>query len=318
MKTPCSLDLITALASLIILACAVSPSGAQDNVLTIPLWEETQLVYPSGDYQEEKIQNEDIIRIGKVTAPLIEVYLPARKNRKKAGVVICPGGGYGILAWDWEGLDIARKLNGAGITAVVLKYRLPFERDGKTDDTMPLRDAMRAIQIVRNHAEEWGLATDQIGIMGFSAGGHLASSVGVHFDDQSLMEGVSEDTTSTRPDFMALIYPVISFTDENLVHAGSRANLLGSDISTQKKEYYSSELQVKENTPPAFLLHAGDDRGVPAGNSLVMYEALLDKNIPADLHIFPYGGHGFGLALDEPRLSGWPDLLIDWILGLSE
>lgn len=287
---------------------------AQQAGMVLPLWKEDQLIFPEYEYQE-KYDTANIVRIQRVTTPTMEVFLPAKKNRKDIGVVICPGGGYGILAWDWEGIDFAKKLNSAGISAFVLKYRLPFPVNGKTDDTMPMRDAMRAIQIVRSNAEKWGLSPERIGIMGFSAGGHLASSVGVHFGDQTLMVGVSEDTTSTRPDFMALIYPVISFTDEAITHDGSRKNLLGSGTNPQKKEYYSSELQVTEDTPPAFLIHAGDDKGVPVENSLVMYEALQQQGVEAELHIYPHGGHGFGMAIDQGRLSEWPDLLIRWILA---
>lgn len=290
---------------------------AQENGVIIPLWEEKQLVFPEYEYQE-KYDTSDIVRVQKVTRPVIEAYLPAKKNRNNIGVLICPGGGYGMLAWDWEGVDFAKKLNSYGISAFVLKYRLPFPVNGKTDDTMPMRDAMRAIQIIRKNASEWGLAEDQIGIMGFSAGGHLASSVGVHFDDQDLLDGVSEDSTSVRPDFMALIYPVISFTEEAITHEGSRKNLLGSGMSRQKKEYYSSELQVKENTPPAFLIHAGDDRGVPVQNSLRMYHALQENGIETELHIYPFGGHGFGMGLGMERLAEWPDLLIRWILELNQ
>lgn len=292
-------------------------SLAQQGQPVIPLWEEDQLIFPEYEY-EEKYDSTDIVRIQRVTSPSIEVYLPAKKNRKNIGVVICPGGGYGILAWDWEGTDFAKKLNSAGISAFVLKYRLPFSVDGKTDDTMPMRDAMRAIQIVRKNASEWGLSESNIGIMGFSAGGHLASSVGVHFKDQALLDGISEDTTSVRPDFMALIYPVISFTEEAITHSGSRKNLLGATLSQQKKEYYSSELQVTEDTPPTFLIHAGDDKGVPVENSLVMYEALQQQGVEAELHVFPYGGHGFGLGLNQGRLSEWPDLLIRWIMAQKQ
>jgi len=286
---------------------------AQENGVIIPLWEENQLVFPKYEYQE-KYDTTDIVRIQKVTRPVIEAFLPAKKNRKDIGVLICPGGGYGILAWDWEGVDFAKKLNSYGISAFVLKYRLPFPVNGKTDDTMPMRDAMRAMQIIRQNASQWGLSEDRIGIMGFSAGGHLASSVGVHFGDQNLLDGISEDSISVRPDFMALIYPVISFTDEAITHEGSRKNLLGAGINQQKKEYYSSELQVTENTPPAFLIHAGDDRGVPVQNSLLMYQALQENGIESELHIYPFGGHGFGLALEMDRLSKWSDLLVRWIL----
>lgn len=290
---------------------------AQNPITQIHLWEKDQLVFPEYEYVE-KYDSADIVRIQKVTDPFIEVYLPSRKNRSEIGVVVCPGGGYKILAWDWEGQDVAKALNAAGISVFVLKYRLPFPVNGKTDDTMPMRDAMRAIQLVRHKAAQWELDPHKIGIMGFSAGGHLASSVGVHFDDQTFLTGVSDDTTSARPDFMALIYPVIDFTDNPKIHSGSRANLLGNDLSDQKKEYYSSHKQVSENTPPSFLLHAQDDTGVPVENSLKMFQALRDHNVETEFHIYPHGGHGFGLALNKGRLSEWPGLLIEWIFAVNE
>lgn len=301
----------------IIIFFTMTTLSAQNSDTRIPLWGKDQLVMPEFDYVE-KYDSTDVIRIHKVTDPFIEVYLPTRKNRSDISVVICPGGGYGILAWDLEGQDIAKRLNAAGITAFVLKYRLPFPVNGITDDTMPMRDAMRAIQMIRHRAAQWGLDSQKIGIMGFSAGGHLASSVGVHFDDQTFLEGVSDDTTSARPDFMALIYPVIDFSDSPFTHKGSRSNLLGKDMSPQKKEYYSSQKQVNENTPPTFLVHAQDDKGVPVENSLHMYQALNDHKVKAELHVYPQGGHGFGLALGKGRLAEWPDMLIKWIYAQSE
>ncbi len=290
---------------------------AQTPTPQLPLWEKDQLVIPDYEYTE-RWDSTDIVRVEKVTDPFIEVHLPARKNRTDIGVVICPGGGYRILAWDWEGQDFAHALNAAGISVFVLKYRLPFPVNGDTDDTMPMRDAMRAIQMVRNNAAKWELDPHKIGIMGFSAGGHLASSVGVHFKDQTFLEGVSDDTTSARPDFMALIYPVIDFTDNPNIHSGSRANLLGNDLSIQKKEYYSSQKQVTEDTPPTFLVHAQDDKGVPVENSLLMFQALREHGVDTEMHIYPHGGHGFGLALNKGRLSEWPSLLIDWIFAINQ
>ena len=301
---------------LLILTICAHHMNAQTPTPQLPLWEKDQLVIPDYEYTE-RWDSTDIVRVEKVTDPFIEVHLPARKNRTDIGVVICPGGGYCILAWDWEGQDFAHALNAVGISVFVLKYRLPFAVDGQTDDTMPMRDAMRAIQMVRNRAQEWEIDPNKIGIMGFSAGSHLASSVGVHFDDQTFLEGVSDDTTSARPDFMALIYPVIDFTDNPNIHSGSRANLLGNDLSPQKKEYYSSHKQVTERTPPTFLVHAQDDTGVPVENSLQMYQALREHKVETEMHLYPEGGHGFGLALDKGRLSGWPQLLMEWIFATT-
>lgn len=289
--------------------------GLQSQILaqneTLPLWAEDQLVIPAG--YEEKHDTTDIIRISQVTRPEIDVYLPAKRNRKDLAMVICPGGGYRILAWNLEGGDFAKLLNAQGITAIVLKYRLPFEYNGKIDDTMPMRDAMKAIQIVRKEAERWSLNNPKVGIMGFSAGGHVASSAGVHYVDQEKLEGLSEIPFSPRPDFLGLIYPVVSFSKE-YGHIGSRNNLLGDQPSDEKIHYYSGENHVTTDTPPTFLMHAGDDKGVPVSNSIKFYEALVAKGVPAEMHIYPRGGHGFGLGFRDAHLQHWPYLLTQWVL----
>lgn len=306
-------QLLTSFILLIVLMSFLSVSGQNK---TIFLWEKDQLNIPEG-FPEEKHDTTDIIRISRVSNPSMDVYFPSIKNRKDCAIVICPGGGYRILAWNWEGSDFAKKLNSKGITAIVLKYRLPYAVDGKIDDTMPMRDALRAIQIVRTNAEEWGLSEDKIGLMGFSAGGHVASSAGVHFGDQSFLAGINESDVSVRPDFLGLIYPVISF-DESFSHVGSRTALLGDSPSSEKTEYYSNEKHVNADTPPTFLMHASDDKGVPVENSLRFYQALVDHKISAEMHIYPTGGHGFGLGLKNPHLSGWSDLLADWILDQTK
>jgi len=252
---------------------------------------------------KERADTSDIVRFSHVQAPLIEVYLPAIRNRNGQGVVICPGGGYAILAYNWEGSDIAKFLNGKGIAGIVLKYRLPDDDSNIDPEKSPLMDAQKAIEIVREHAEEWGLNPTQIGIMGFSAGGHLASTAGTHF------------TKSNRPDFMVIGYPVVSF-DAEITHMGSRNNLIGENPSEEMIEYYSNELQVSDDTPPTFIVHSLDDKAVPVENSLRLLQKLKDHNVPAEMHLYPYGGHGYGLAIGQGQLAEWPELMVKWMKSL--
>lgn len=252
---------------------------------------------------KERVDTSDIVRYSHVQAPLIEVYLPAIKNRNGQGVVICPGGGYAILAYNWEGSDIAKFLNGKGIAGIVLKYRLPDDDSNIDPEKSPLMDAQKAIEIVRDHAKEWGLDPAQIGIMGFSAGGHLASTAGTHF------------TADNRPDFMVLGYPVVSF-DAEITHMGSRNNLIGENPSQELIEYYSNELQVSDDTPPTFIVHSLDDKAVPVENSLRLLQKLKEHNVPAEMHLYPYGGHGFGLAIGQGQLAEWPELMVKWMKSL--
>lgn len=251
----------------------------------------------------EQIKVSNATRISNVTDPTIEVYLPSRGNSIRKAVVICPGGGYKILAYDKEGTDIAKWFNGHGIAGIVLKYRLPEDHSNIEAHKSPLMDAQQAMKLARINAEEWGYDADKIGIMGFSAGGHLASTLGTHFDDQS------------RPDFMILMYPVVTMK-RDYTHMGSRNNLLGQNPSNDLVELYSNELQVTENTPPTFIVHSEDDGAVPVENSLQLYQALRDNKVPAEMHLFPYGGHGYSLALGQGRLSKWNQMLIDWIHDL--
>jgi predicted esterase len=254
--------------------------------------------------QEEAIST-DIIRIGKVQVPLIEVYLPNKRSATGQGVVICPGGGYSILAYDWEGTDIAKFLNSKGIAAFVLKYRLPDVLSSTVPDQVPLLDAKQAMRIVRARATEWNINPNKIGIMGFSAGGHLASTLSTHFEED------------TKPDFSILIYPVISM-DKSITHSGSRNNLIGNHPSDEMIKLYSNELQVSTKTPPTFLIHATDDDVVPVENSLLYYQALKKNKVSTEMHIYPTGGHGFGLANGNKSLESWSNLMIEWIKGLNK
>ncbi|MEJ2544188.1 MAG: alpha/beta hydrolase [Calditrichaceae bacterium] len=256
------------------------------------------------------------VLISYVQNPDISVYLPSKGIATGQAVVICPGGGYRVLAYDKEGTDIAKWLNSKGIAGIVLKYRLPISKSNVITHKSPLLDVQRAIRLTRYHADQWNIKRDKIGIMGFSAGGHLASTAGTHFDsgDESAVDLV--ETISSRPDFMILIYPVITL-NEKFTHQGSKTALLGENPDPKLVRYYSNELQVKNLTPPTFIVHAGDDGTVPVENSIFFYQALKDKGIKAELHIYPEGGHGFSLAIGRSYLKTWPDRCSDWLKSLN-
>jgi acetyl esterase/lipase len=250
--------------------------------------------------------------LSNVSRPTLTVFLPEKNKATGMGVVVCPGGGYIHLAMGHEGIEIARMLNENGIAAFVLKYRLPSDSTMVDKTIGPLQDAQRAIQLVRQRAKEWGVDTTRVGIMGFSAGGHLASTAGTHFQRTT----IPNDThVSLRPDFMILIYPVISFSD-SIGHRGSRDNLIGKDPSPSLITEYSNELQVTAQTPPAFIVHAEDDRTVPVANSIHFYESLLHNKVPAELHIYPRGGHGYGLHNSTTK-DQWAERLQNWLATLS-
>ncbi len=267
--------------------------------------------------ESEKVEKKDIIIISHVQNPDIAVYLPSKRFATGQAVLICPGGGYWVLAYDLEGTDIARYLNSIGVAAIVLKYRLPVYGNCVEPHKAPLMDAQRAMRLVRHNAEKWNIDASKIGVMGFSAGGHLASTLGTHFDlgDKSSADAVEQE--SCRPDFMILMYPVISFT-QPCSHVGSRQALLGKNPDPALINYYSNELQVKDNTPPAFLVHADDDTGVPVENSLLMYAALREKKIPSEMHVLSEGGHGFGLGINNEHIASWTENLKRWLNWLDK
>ena len=248
-------------------------------------------------------------RVGGVTVPVLYAYLPEKPDSAKAAVIICPGGGYSRLAIDHEGHEVAKNYNKQGIAAFVLKYRLPIDTACvENTETVALMDAQQAIKIVRDRAAEFNINPGNVGIMGFSAGGHLASSLGTHYAVSLI---TNKENTNLRPDFMVLGYPVISFTD-SLAHKGSRDNMLGKKASKEKIELYSNELQVTPNTPPTFLIHAADDKTVKVENSLEFFLALKKNKVPAEVHIVQKGGHGFGLHnKDEP--GDWLDWVFVWM-----
>ena len=267
--------------------------------------------------QKEKIEKSDITVITNVQVPDIAVYLPTKKFATGQAVVICPGGGYWILAWDLEGTDIARYLNSIGIAAVILKYRLPTYGNTIEPHKAPLMDAQRAMRLVRFNSKKWNIDPKKIGIMGFSAGGHLASTLGTHFDYGNSASADSVEKLSCRPDFMILMYPVITFTD-SCMHRGSREALLGKNPDPELVKYYSNELQVKKDTPPAFIVQAEDDTTVPVKNAFLMYDALEAKKIPVELHILSEGEHGFGLGEGNAHVSEWTKDLELWLKWLNK
>jgi acetyl esterase/lipase len=252
----------------------------------------------------EKTENN---RCSMVTDPELIPYFPEKGKANGTAIIICPGGGYARLSMDGEGTEVAKKFNEIGITAFVLKYRLPSDLIMIDKSIGPLQDAQRSIQLVRQRAAEWGINPAKVGIIGFSAGGHLASTAGTHFYTNVLPK---KDTTSLRPDFMMLLYPVISFGE--FAHKGSKDNLIGTDPKPDMVDLYSNEKQVKATTPITFIVQAEDDKTVPVQNSLMFYYALLANKIPAELHIYPHGGHGFGLH-NKTTKDQWFDSATHWL-----
>lgn len=280
------------------------------QVLNIPLLAQTEIpLYPGKvphaiDAENQETNQNNVIR--NVSKPTLRIFLPPEGKGNGAAVIVCPGGGYGVLVIDREGFQVAKALNEAGIAAFVLKYRLPSDRIMKDKSIGPLQDAQQAIKTVRERGTEWGVDGSKIGIMGFSAGGHLAATAGTHYDS-SFIENPAK--TSLRPDFMILVYPVISFLDK-IGHKGSATNLLGPAPQMDKVKYFSNELQVTTTTPPAYLTHAGDDTVVPVSNSIRFYEALNAKSIAADMHIYSKGEHGY---LKVPAFEEWFGRCLHWM-----
>jgi acetyl esterase/lipase len=281
------------------------------------LWPEGFVPNQEVSQEKEKITKADIIIIENVQNPSIEIYLPSKSIRTGKAVVICPGGAYGFLAYDWEGTDFAKALNTEGIAAFVLKYRLPTSASIIDPKWAPLQDVQRAMRLVRSHAKRWDIDPTKVGIMGFSAGGHLASTLGTHYNRETLDRLKDTiDSLSARPDFMALIYPVITF-DKKHYHGGSKNNLIGKNASNDLVNEFSNNLHVNSNTPPSFLVHSADDKAVPVANSLLFYSALIKNGVSAEMHLYPRGGHGFALARGKGSLEDWPQLLFNWIHELN-
>jgi acetyl esterase/lipase len=242
-----------------------------------------------------------------VSIPTITPYLPEKGTANGASIVIFPGGGYAGLSMENEGSNIAKAFNKIGVTAFVVKYRLPSDSIMVDKTIGPLQDAQQAVLTVRKNAVKWGLKSDKVGIIGFSAGGHLASTEGTHFDKVVIDD---KDNISVRPDFMILLYPVISFGP--MAHVGSRENLIGKTSSEDLLALYSNEKQVTANTPPTMLVHAEDDNVVPVQNSLMFYGQLLSFKVKAEMHLFQEGGHGFGLNNSKSK-DKWIDWAKNWL-----
>ncbi|MEA5081362.1 MAG: alpha/beta hydrolase [Dysgonamonadaceae bacterium] len=257
-------------------------------------------------FKEEHTQDPTFgLLVRRVTNPSFTAFIPDNNNFKSA-VIICPGGGYHTQLMDREGFNVAKEFNKLGIAAFVLKYRLP--NDILTDEKpfAPLKDAQQTIYLIRKNAKQWGIDPDKIGIMGFSAGGHLAASLGVHYDS-ILIE--NNQKINLRPDFMILINPVISFSD-SIGHSGSRDNLLGQSPNMEKVTFFSNELHVNKDSPKSFLIHTNDDSVVDVKNSLNFYEQLKVNNVPVELHIYSRGNHGF---IQIPEFEEWFNRCVHWM-----
>ena len=247
-----------------------------------------------------------------VSIPMMTRFDPADSIKNGTAIVICPGGGYWGVADDHEGTQVAKAFNSLGVTAFVLKYRMPSGRTMIDSSMGPFQDAQQAIRVVRRNAAKWGLKRNRIGIIGFSAGGHLAATAGTHFDIKA--DPTETDTTSVRPDFMALIYPVISFKN-NLTHVGSRTKLVGAEPKSDQILYFSNEEHITFQTPPTFLVHAEDDYTVLVDNSIAFYRACTRKVIPVEMHLYPKGGHGFGLD-NKTTKDKWMERLANWLQSI--
>lgn len=284
----------------------VNISNAQT---TIPLYKEVPNSKAALNYKEKTDTGTDgIIRIGKVSIPDISIFSATNSSTKNTAVIICPGGGYSILAYNLEGTDVAKIFNSWGVTAIVLKYRLPDDAIMEDKSIGPLQDAQRALQYVRENSKQLNIDPEKIGMMGFSAGGHLAATASTHYNKSYIS---NPQNISLRPDFSILAYPVISFTD-SLAHFGSRENLIGKNPSRDLIKNFSNELQVTKNMPPTFLVLAADDKTVNPENSIKYYEALLKHNVPAEIHIYQNGGHGFGTH-NYTTKDDWMQTLKHWM-----
>lgn len=266
---------------------------------------------PTSD-TESSTTNDGIFVISNVSRPTLTVYLPEKSKATGEAIIVVPGGGYHIVAAGHEGADVAKKLNEMGIAAFVLKYRIPDTAWMVKPEIGPIQDAQRAIQIVRENAQKWNVNKHKIGMLGFSAGGHLVSTAATHYKHSYI---TNKKKTSLRPDFVVLIYPVISFVD-SAMHRGSLENLLGKDASMEMRKKYSAELNVTHETPPTFLVHAKDDP-VSVRNTILFADSLNEKGVFSEVLLYDSGGHGFGLVNKTSDIS-WPQRLREWMNKLGK
>ena len=261
--------------------------------------------------EKSETDTNGILRISSVSVPTITAYLPVKAKMTGVAVMICPGGGYGILAASHEGSDIAKWFNEMGVAAFVLKYRLPNAKIMTNQQEVPLLDAVQGITLIRQNAGKYGIDPTKIGVMGFSAGGHLASTLATHYHLDA------KTSEMAKPNFAILLYPVITFGEK--AHVGSRNNLLGKlNTSPEMVAYYSNELQVTNQTPPTFLVHAENDKAVPVENSISFYLACLKNSVSAEMHLYPAGGHGFGMRTAKfGSLNTWPEACKAWVTALT-
>lgn len=281
-------------------------AGYSQSSTDIPLYQNIPGQKNAPGYIEKTSVQNSRLWVTEVTVPTLRYYAPRGRNTGTA-VIICPGGGYAGLAISHEGYDVAEKFASLGISSFVLKYRLPDDRIMEDKKIRPLQDAQQAIKIVRENAAKYHINPNKIGIMGFSAGGHLAATVSTHFNDVIIE---NPGNTSVRPDFSILIYPVITFG--KYTHKGSRDNLLGSDTTQKWIDYFSNEKQVSPHTPATFMVHANDDNTVPVMNTLNYIRALNLAGLKNEAHIYPTGGHGFGLNNNTIK-DKWFDRLTNWM-----
>ncbi len=292
---------------LVLLFLIMNFSQAQE---TIHLWgDATPGAIDNPAYEAKSNSTIETEKTSHITQTMLDIYPADKKTANGTAVIVCPGGGYSHLAIDHEGKQIAEWFNSIGISAFVLKYRLPSDDIMKNKTIGPLQDAQKAIRYVRRNCKKWKVDPKKIGILGFSAGGHLASTASTHYNDK-VYEPI--DNTSARPDFSLLIYPVISM-EIGTTHMGSRENLLGKKPSQDLVEFYSNEKQVNDNTPPAFMVHAMNDPAVPVQNSINYALALKKHSIPCELHIYQSGGHGFGMGKTTNTECTWPKACEKWL-----
>jgi acetyl esterase/lipase len=293
---------------IILFLCVSGAVNAQDFM---PIWPKGKMPNTKGMKLTDSIGNERIYRVG---TPGMYVFLPSVQENRGAAILICPGGGYERLAYMVSGFQLAKWFNTLGISAFVLNYRLPNSADLKERYKGPLQDAQRAMKVIRNNATAWGIKPDRIGVQGSSAGGHLAATLGTFTEDQSAI-GDSLDKQPFRPDFIVLVSPVIDLA--TYPHKGSKNNLLGPDPDSSLIKKYSLQTQVTDKTPPTFLVHASNDQSVDPRNSLLFYQALLEKKVSASLHIFPQGGHAIAVRNNPGSADEWTTLCEKWLLEMN-